>query len=76
MCDGFLTDRDGLPFASRPKNYWFDKDNKRDVWKDALEEYLAYKEDGDDIVLWGYIRTEKGLIYIAKANEKGELELI
>lgn len=34
-----------------------------------------FKEDVKDIV-YGAIWTDKGLIYVAKMNEKGELELI
>ena len=76
LCDGFLTDRDGLPFAFRPKKHWLDKDGELDIRKYALEEYLKYKKVGRDIVLWGYVRTDKGLLYVAKANDKGELELL
>ena len=31
---------------------------------------------GKDIICYGAILTDKGLIYVAKMNEKGELELL
>ena len=46
---------------------------------DTIEELCDAFEilrDGEDVVLRGFIRTEKALIFVAKANEKGELELL
>ena len=34
------------------------------------------KEDLEDEVIFGAIWTDKGLIYVAKMNKKGELELL
>ena len=43
----------------------------------AMEEYNAYKDDGDDIIWFkGAIWTNKGLIYVAKMNDKGNWELL
>lgn len=48
--------------------------------------YLAIEHDGDghyfskkellDLIVYGAIWTDKGLIYVAKMNDKGELELL
>ena len=41
---------------------------------DTLNEAKTYKADCD--TLYGAIWTDKGLIYVAKMNDKGELELL
>lgn len=46
----------------------------------SLEEYKKYKQDKYwtcDLHIWyGAVWTSKGLIYVAKMNDKGELELL
>ena len=48
----------------------------RDVFsiKEELNYALDYMEDG--YTIYGAIWTDKGLIYVAKMNDKGDLELI
>ena len=41
---------------------------------DTYREGKELKDDTDDLI--GAIFTDKGLIYVAKMNEKGELELL
>ena len=67
LCDGFYID-DGQEFCPEDTFTNFDK------FKDSYEYYNKYcvgKYDG-----YGFIKTPKGLIYVAKMNENGELELI
>lgn len=72
LIDGYYLDIDNRPFE---KAYTFN-----DLYE-ALEErqswlnYSNRKGLDYDIVLYGFIKTNKGLIYVAKANNKGELEL-
>lgn len=48
-----------------------DKTNEHDrLSKLSLKSYCNY------VAIYGAIWTDKGLIYVAKMNEKGELELI
>lgn len=51
--------------------------------KDYKEQGLTLKQyvcllfaQYENIVIYGAIRTDKGLIYVAKMNDKGELELM
>ena len=58
---------------------WFvlKEDNKIRVLYDSLDN--AINCEGNDILRYeiiGAIETDKGLIYVAKMNEKGELELL
>lgn len=71
LCDGFITFRDNRLYALRSKDYWF-----AEAYKYALEEYNCYKEDGEDIVLIGFIKMDKSLMYVAKMNESGYLQLL
>lgn len=56
--------------------HWFPKYfvYKND-WKNLLEPISDYKKS-KGIEIYGAIWTDKGLIYVAKLNEKGELELL
>lgn len=64
LCDEFVairkSDKEKLHLC-----YW--------NWKDIVEE--CWKND-TAIDLYGAIWTDKGLIYVAKTNDKGELELL
>ena len=57
------------------------KENKNDFFE-ISKDYLKifdrkyHKEDLEHYNYYGAIWTEKGLIYVAKMNEKGELEFI
>ena len=51
------------------------------VIKDVNEKYAYIREERPDILyqnceIYGAIWTDKGLIYVAKMNEEGELELL
>ena len=76
LCDWFLTEMDGFEVCAYPRKFWFDRRYKHDAWKLAVEDYLRHKEDGDNIILLAYVKTGNNLICVAKANDKGELELI
>ena len=64
------------------------RDNDKYVCDYIGEElyYLATEHDGDgnyfskkellDLIVYGAIWTDKGLIYVAKMNDKGEFELL
>ena len=45
-------------------------------YKRALEIAKSYGEDKIKFICYGAIWTDKGLVYVAKMNEKGELELL
>lgn len=45
-----------------------------DDYKKAME--IMQRNDDYNAVCYGAIWTDKGLIYVAKMNEKGELELL
>ena len=68
LCDGFFLKIYGNDFSR-------DAIGSRDTFKQFKEAYSFYKNhekcDG-----FGFIETDKGLIYVAKLNDKGELELI
>lgn len=65
LCDEFVVD---VP-SDRKFNREFDLDN--------CKEYQLYLK-GQSIVseIYGAIYTDKGLIYVAKLNKKGELKLL
>lgn len=46
-----------------------------DSWKQTIKYLNNYNED-NNCECYGAIWTNKGLIYVAKMNEKGELELL
>lgn len=61
LCDGFvIIDEDNEPNIKQGR----DIDHCRRIW--AINKCLIY----------GAIWTDKGLIYVAKMNDKGELELL
>ena len=58
------------------------KDHLPTIWndtthfKDLLSMYSSYQRKHKIVVIYGAIWTDKGLIYVAKMNDKGELCLI
>lgn len=44
-------------------------------WVETLKQAQKYKPS-DKCIVYGAIWTDKGLIYVAKMNDKGELELL
>ena len=41
-----------------------------------MEDTNSLLNEEDDEIIYGAIWTDKGLIYVAKMNEEGELELL
>lgn len=70
LCDEFVGFEEGcIPFVWRFDT--IDKYRERDLF---IKEILENK--GTEEIIYGAIWTEKGLIYVAKMNEKGELCLL
>ena len=63
LCDEFVEVSSFLPFISEVRFEHWDKQTKKILIKQNTKVY-------------GAIWTDKGLIYVAKMNEKGELELL
>lgn len=77
LCDGFVVYREGegkLIFDGTHRFYKVYA--KKSVFESAMEEYNDFKDSGEEIWVKGFIWTDEGLIYVAKMNEKGELELL
>ena len=66
LCDGFYID-EGNEFSFYEENIYEDFEEAKEVFK---------KEFDDTSNFYGFIKTQRGLIYVAKMNDKGELELI
>ena len=64
LCDEFV-------FHVEKQGHWVINNYKR-----ALEIAKSYNEDEIKFICYGAIWTDKGLIYVAKMNERGELELL
>ena len=45
-------------------------------FENLKKEFIDFEKDKEKVVVFGSIWTDKGLIYVAKMNDKGELELI
>ena len=45
-------------------------------FENLKKEFIDFEKDKEKVVVCGAIWTDKGLIYVAKMNGKGELELI
>ena len=43
---------------------------------EGLYELQTIAKEHNDLIIYGAIWTDKGLIYVAKINDKGELELL
>ena len=50
--------------------------NEKTHWLSPFKTFEIAKEQDNYTDLYGAIWTSKGLIYVAKMNEKGELELL
>ena len=61
LCDGIIVEENGN------ENNWFIM---------SIEEFKREKEHLANWTYNAFIKTYKGLIYVAKMNEKGELELL
>ena len=72
LCDEFVSVFKNLtPELLEPK-FVSSKETLITSWRNRLEDEYLFK----DTVVYGAIWTDKGLIYVAKMNEKGELELL
>jgi len=45
-------------------------------FENLKKEFIDFERDKEKVVVYGAIWTDKGLIYVAKMNEKGEFELL
>ena len=45
-------------------------------FENLKKEFIDFEKDKEKVVVCGAIWTDKGLIYVAKMNDKGDLELI
>lgn len=68
LCDGFYLDL-GEEFDDTYLR-------RKDRFEFLKELALEYMRRGMQVTLYGLIKTSKGLIYVAKLNENGELVLI
>ena len=78
LCDKFV---DTSELKTTNTGEWlydeFDSDNKCLVYYAEDERRTIPLNEFDDLSkIYGAIWTDKGLIYVAKMNEKGELELL
>lgn len=73
LVDGFYLDIDNHPFDS---TQIYDEILEATKEKEEWQSYSDRKELSYKIDLYAFIKTSKGLIYVAKLNEDGELELI
>lgn len=73
LCDEYVWDNCLIKFINKEKTKFLIKQANAEY-----EEEYDIKEDFDEdsSPIYGAIWTDKGLIYVAKMNEKGELELI
>ena len=72
LCDGFYNDilNDFDCFGFDGLYIYNDFESFKEDWK-AYRVHDNWEGDG-----YGFIKTSKGLIYVAKMNERGDLELI
>lgn len=61
LCDGLIVEQKDKP------NIWFTME---------VQEFINEKEHLKDWFYKAFIKTDKGLIYVAEMNDKGELELL
>lgn len=66
LCDGFYID-EGNEFS-------FYEENAYEDFEEAKKDFLTNFDQTS--TLYAFIKTDKGLIYVAKMNESGDLELI
>lgn len=71
LCDEFVVEADELGIN---KHY---SHSINETLKDAKRSAEIYKQNyNKKQIIYGAIWTDKGLVYVAKMNEKGELELL
>jgi hypothetical protein len=70
LCDEFVLEHPLFSQNCKTLYHSFEKA------KHGIEKRLDGIHEEDKFVLYGAIWTDKGLIYVAKMNDKGELELL
>ena len=73
LVDGYYVDVNDQSFTLSEcyDNFEDAKKNYKDWISYSDRKYLEYT-----VILYAFIKTNKGLIYVAKMNDKGELELL
>lgn len=71
LCDGFYWDWEDKFSPHNFNSYSLAKDTWGEYINDCLEENEIPERN-----MYGFIKTNKGLIYVAKMNENGELILL
>ncbi len=73
LVDGYYVDVDNQSFTL--SECYDNLEDAKKSYKDWISysnrKYLEYT-----VILYAFIKTNKGLIYVAKMNDKGELELL
>lgn len=74
LVDEFIIDfgKTNYPTTSRYKRYWDFDELKKEI-EDRENNFHRYLNI--DFIVYGAIWTDKGLIYVTKMNDEGELEL-
>jgi len=67
-----LVDEFVIKHINNSNPYVVDEYQKTEILKDRQKAFVEYGVEEVKCAIW----TDKGLIYVAKMNEKGELELI
>lgn len=69
LCDEFVVN-------SKDENepYW--QYCNFDTLEEAKKSYDAFKHNNHDAFVFGAIWTDRGLLFVAKMNDKGEMELL
>lgn len=68
LCDGFYLDLGG-----EFNDIYLRRKDKFEILKELAFDYM--RKD-IKVILYAFIKTDEGLIYVAKMNDKGELKLI
>lgn len=71
LCDEFVVEADDFGISQH------DSHSIKEKLEGAIKDVQAYKSNfNTKQTIYGAIWTDKGLIYVAKMNDKGELELL
>lgn len=74
LIDGYYVEIEGFNYDI---NHTFGTFNEaKEDYKDWFNYYHVRHEINFEITLHGFIKMDNGLIYVAKMNENGELELL
>lgn len=70
LCDEFV----GVLENGEGSHVWYDEPEDEYYFQGAFERIKSHKDEYE--IIYGAIWTDKGLIYVAKTNEEGELKLL